>query len=287
MLEVADRETVEQRSRNMSDFFAAYWPYLIEALALVAGIGGAAHAIMTKRDVRAAIGWTALLLLSPVIGALLYIVFGINRIRVRKLLRRRSVATVRLSPNQGSTKTEAVKGLHLPERFLPLRRLGDSVADYPLRNGNRVDPLDSGDTCYNSMLGAIDRAKTWILLETYIFDNDRVGHRFVERLAAASERGVEIRVLIDAIGSRYSRPSIRTRLSAAGIRYAPYMGGVIGPRLPYANLRTHRKLLIVDGCVCFMGGMNIREEFSLAAMGGLASHDTHFRVEGPVVEDFA
>jgi len=271
----------------MSDFFSAYWPYLIEALALAAGICGAAHAIMTKRDVRAAIGWTALLLLSPIIGALLYMAFGINRIRIRKLLRRRSVATIHLLPGQGSAITEAGQGLHFPERFLPMRQLGNSVADYPLTAGNCIAPLESGDACYNSMLGAIDQAMTWILLETYIFDNDHIGRRFVERLAAASERGVEIRVLIDAIGSRYSRPSIRTRLSAAGIPNTLYMGGVIGPRLPYANLRTHRKLLIVDGRICFMGGMNIRDAFSVAVMGELAHHDVHFRIEGPAVEDFA
>ena len=117
------------------------------------------------------------------------------------------------------------------------------------------------------MLEAINQAKTWVFLETYIFDNDSVGRRFVERIAAASERGVAVRVLIDAIGSRYSHPSICTRLSAARVPYALYMGSVIGPRLPYANLRTHRKMLIVDGAVCFMGGMNIQAGFSIVGSG--------------------
>lgn len=271
----------------MFEFFTGYWPYLIEAFALVAGICGAVHAIMTKRDVRSAIGWAALLIMAPIVGVLLYIVFGINRIRIRRRLRRRKVATVRLSPNRGLTVADAVEEIQVPQRFLPMMRLGDSVTDYPLTAGNCVEPLESGDVCYNSMLAEIDRAKTWILLETYIFDNDHIGRRFVERLAAATKRGVEVRVLVDAIGARYSRPSILTNLSAAGIPHALYIGGIIGPRLPYANLRTHRKLLIIDNRICFIGGMNIREAFSAEVTGPLANHDTHFRVQGPVVEDLS
>jgi len=271
----------------MWEFFNSNWPYLIELIALVAGIAAAGHAIMTKRDVRAATGWVAIVLLSPFIGAFLYTVFGINRIRLRKLLRRRKAATARLVSEEGPYRPDAGKIPLMPERFLPMKLLGDQVADFPLLSGNHIEPLESGDTCYNSMLRAIDQAKSWVLLETYIFDDDRIGQQFVERLSVAALRGVAVRVLLDAIGTRYSRPSICARLAAAKLPYALYMGGVVGLRLPYANLRTHRKLLIVDGAVCFMGGMNIRAGFSAAQMGEMVSYDTHFRINGPVVEDFA
>ena len=271
----------------MINLFINNWLYLVEGLALTAGLAAAGHAVMTKRDVRAAASWTAIVLLSPLVGAFLYVLFGINRIRLKKVLRRRRAASARIVPSDGPSKLVTNTVSPVPERFLPMKRLGDAIADFPLLTGNCVTPFESGDDCYHSMLEAINQAKTWILLETYIFDNDSVGRRFVERIAAASERGVAVRVLIDAIGSRYSRPSICTRLSAARVPYALYMGSVIGPRLPYANLRTHRKMLIVDGAVCFMGGMNIRAEFSAAEMGEQVNYDTHFRIKGPVVEDFA
>ena len=271
----------------MVQFLTNYWPYLIEGLALIVGVTSAGHAIMTKRDVRSAISWTAIALLSPFAGALFYVIFGINRIRFKKLLRKRRAAIARLVPEEGPSRIEEIKTHFMPERFLPMKHLGDAVADFPLLSGNRVEPFQSGDSCYESMIKTIDQAKTWVLLETYIFDDDSVGQRFVERLAAASERGVAVRVLLDAIGSRYSRPSICARLSAAKLPFALYMGSVIGLRLPYANLRTHRKLLIVDGAVCFMGGMNIRAEFSIAEMGEKVNFDTHFRIMGPVVEDFS
>lgn len=271
----------------MIELFINNWPYLVEGLAITAGLAAAGHAIMTKRDVRSAASWTAIVLLSPLVGAFLYVLLGGNRIRLKKVLRKRQAAGARIVPAYGSSKLVTNTFAPVPEQFLPMKRLGDAIADFSLLTGNYVTPFESGDDCYDSMLEAINHAKTWILLETYIFDNDSVGRRFVERIAAASERGVAVRVLVDAIGSRYSRPSICTCLSAAGVPYALYMGSVIGPRLPYANLRTHRKMLIVDGAVCFMGGMNIRAEFSAAEMGDHASYDTHFCIKGPVVEDFA
>ncbi len=137
------------------------------------------------------------------------------------------------------------------------------------------------------MLEAIGEAKRSIILETYIFDNDRIGARFVAALERAKFRGVEVRVLVDAVGARYSVPSILPTLREKGIVADVFNGNVImGLRLPYANLRTHRKILVVDGRLAFSGGMNIREGFTLEFGGEKQAHDTHFKISGPVVSDF-
>jgi cardiolipin synthase len=105
-------------------------------------------------------------------------------------------------------------------------------------------------------------------------------------LIAAARRGVEVRVLIDAVGARYSVPSILGHLSDGGVTVSVFNGNVImGLRLPYANLRTHRKILIVDGRVALTGGMNIREGFTREVAGEKFARDTHFLVTGPVVAD--
>jgi len=105
----------------------------------------------------------------------------------------------------------------------------------------------------------------------------------VAALERAKFRGVEVRVLIDAVGARYSVPSILPTLREKGIVADVFNGNVImGLRLPYANLRTHRKILVVDGRIAFSGGMNIREGFTLEFGGEKQSHDTHFRISGPV-----
>jgi cardiolipin synthase len=90
-------------------------------------------------------------------------------------------------------------------------------------------------------------------------------------------------VLIDAIGLRYSHPPITRRLRKAGITTALFMADTLGFKMPYANLRSHRKILVVDGRVGFTGGMNIRAGFVSAVAGEKIAGDTHFRIEGPVV----
>lgn len=110
--------------------------------------------------------------------------------------------------------------------------------------------------------------------------------RFADALIAAVKRGVAVRVLIDAVGARYSVPSIVGYLKEGGVPTAVFNGNIImGLRLPYANLRTHRKIMVVDGAVAFAGGMNIRAGFAAEIAGKAASFDTHFRVTGPVVAD--
>jgi cardiolipin synthase A/B len=275
------------KSGCMVEFAYIYWPYLLDFLVLIVGMTTAVHAIMSKPDVRAATSWTAVVILMPLVGALLYVIFGINRVRVKRIMRRRSAAAAKIASATSKAGSKHLVNAVIPHEFASMKRLGDFVAEYPLLAGSHVKPLETGDDAYDAMLAAIDRARKWILLETYIFDADAVGKQFVEHLAAARGRGVEVRVLVDAIGSRYSRPQVGTLLDVEGIPNALFMGRVFGPHLRTANLRTHRKMLIVDGDVCYTGGMNIRASFSKITTGQTASADSHFEVRGPVVGDFA
>ncbi|MDX1384888.1 MAG: phospholipase D-like domain-containing protein, partial [Thermoanaerobaculia bacterium] len=151
--------------------------------------------------------------------------------------------------------------------------------------GNRVTPLRGGDEAYPEMLDAIAGASRSVLLSTYIFDHDRAGTRFLEALAAAGDRGVEVRVLIDSVGARYSRPRMPRKLAARAVPVAEFLPPSFPLRNPYVNLRNHRKILIVDGGVAFTGGLNIREGCLLALEppAKAPTEDLHFRVEGPVV----
>src|SRR5690606_36655661 len=144
--------------------------------------------------------------------------------------------------------------------------------------------LVGGNQTYPAMLAAISQAEKSIALQSYIFDSDSEGRKVVDALAAAAARGVQVRVLIDAVGSKYSRPSIIRLLRKKKIPSALFMTNPLGfMRMPYANLRSHCKILVVDGRIASTGGMNIREEFVSAVAGAVTCSDTHFKVEGPVV----
>ncbi|TWF50130.1 cardiolipin synthase [Neorhizobium alkalisoli] len=271
----------------MLDLIQAYWPHILFIISLIAGAAASIHAAMTKEEVRAAIGWVGVIVLSPIVGAGLYLIAGINRMRRGVISDRRALLQGKVRAEFASLDaTDALVTTEYGNRFRAMKTLGDRVTHHRLTTGNTIVALDNGDAAYGAMLKAIGKAERSIILETYIFDRDRIGRRFVEALIAAVKRGVEVRVLIDAVGARYSVPSVLGMLRDGGVTVDVFNGNVImGLRLPYANLRTHRKIIVIDGRVAFTGGMNIREAFSKEFSGDACAFDTHFKVTGPVVAD--
>ena len=270
----------------MWNLFLAYWPQLLAVVSLPLASVAIVHAAMTKEEVRSAIGWVGVILLSPIVGALIYAIAGINRIR------RASIASGRAPLDSGMlahARFDATSELVIEtfgRRFAALKTVGDRVTRHVLTTGNSIDILETGDEAYAAMVTAIDGARRSVILETYIFDRDPIGLRIADALIGAVRRGVSVRVLIDAVGARYSVPSIVGYLRGGGVETDVFNGNIImGLRLPYANLRTHRKILVADGAVAFVGGMNIRQEFTAEFAGTDSARDTHFRVSGPVVAD--
>lgn len=266
---------------TLQAFFAEYWPHVAVILSLTAGSAAAIHAAMTKRDVRAAIGWVAVTIFSPFFGALFYLVAGINRVRYTKMGQLHDAADPLL--HRRPVLTSGDMAMLVPPRFASMKTLGDRVSQFALTPGNRITPLDGGDFAYPAMLDAIQLAEHSVALCSYIFDNDPIGQQFVDALMAAQQRGVQVRVLVDAIGARYSRPPVTHLLHAAELSTGLFMRNNLGLRLSYANMRSHRKLLIVDGRIAFTGGMNIRAGFTSEYAKGNPAGDVHFRAEGPLV----
>jgi len=267
--------------RLLQGFFSEYWPHIAAVLGLLMGVTAAIHAAMSKNDVRAAISWVGVIIMSPLLGPILYFVAGINRIRKSQISEERDKQLKSFSNYQSPPISDLAH--HMGEQFEPLHILGDRISHFQLRAGNRIEMLNGGDEAYPRMLQAIENAQKTIALQTYIFDNDRMGRQFVDALKRAKERGVVIKVLIDAVGSRYSRPPSIRLLRKHKIRSALFMTNPFGIRMPYANLRSHRKVLIVDGNKGFTGGMNIREGFCSEFTNNKPDQDTHFKVQGPIV----
>lgn len=261
-------------------FLTHYWPHMVAVMSVVVGAVAAAHAAMNKSDVRAAIAWVGVILASPLLGPFLYLIAGINRVRRDQLSTQRSRLIKDYVHGAGEPVPD-VSPMAGPQ-FASLRVLCDQISRFPLHNGNHVTLLDGGDAAYPAMLEAIASANHCVALQSYIFDHDRIGLQFAEALRQAQDRGVMLRVLIDSVGSKYSRPPIVRMLREHGIRTELFMTNPMGLRMAYANLRSHRKVLFIDGHLGFMGGMNIRENFMRSLAGRRANMDTHFRIEGPL-----
>ena len=268
----------------MVELIKEIWPHIIATLDVVIAVIASAHAVLHKRDTRSAVGWIGLIWLVPILGALLYALLGINRIKRRARALRSDLSQRRVPfPVPEISWDGQERRLPLHDQFEALARLMERIVQEPLVPGNRISPMINGDAAYPAMLSAIDAAEHSVHLSTYIFDNDRAGALFLNALAKAVKRGVQVRVLIDDVGSRYSWPPVTHKLRGSGISVARFLPTLLPRQLFFMNLRNHRKLLIIDGKTGFTGGMNIRESHLLGENPRHPVKDLHFLVEGPVV----
>ena len=250
------------------------WAPVATPLGITLALLVTGHILLHKRDVAAVIGWIGLAWLAPVWGALFYVMFGINRV-----VRRARAVRGERHPRHRSVRLPADG---FAGALAPLERAVRRITNRPAEDGNGIDLLRSGEGAYPSMLAAIEGATTSVALATYIMRGDAVGSRFVEALGAARDRGVQVRVLLDGIGSGYF-PAIGRRLKRRGVPTALFMHSALPWRMPFLNLRNHKKVLVVDGQVAFTGGLNIAAENEVESHPPHPVADTHFRLRGPVV----
>ena len=245
------------------------------------------HVLLNKQNEGAAFSWLGIVALSPFLGAVLYWVFGINRIR------RHAQAELPKGEELPGLPLERVPDVPdpawmsvLPPRWQGLTRLGLAIHPARYLEGNEVVPLIDGDEAYPAMISAIDSAETSVMLSSYIFEHDAAGRRFVEALIRARGRGVSVRVLIDGLGVGYGLSLVRSDrvLRKAGVPTARFLPFLSRAGVRFLNLRNHRKILSVDGRVAFVGGMNIRAGNLLSLPSRHHTRDTHFRVRGPAID---
>ena len=231
--------------------------------------GCAAHALINKRDPRAATGWIALCLLVPLLGPLAYVLLGINRAHRQASDRRREA--------QGRPSSRFQNLGEEPVRAQP-----------PPSPGNDVAAFADGPAAFDAMLADIGDAKRRVWLCQYIFESRGIGANFIKALSDAVGRGVEVCVLVDRVGALYSAGNTVRRLQAAGVTAATFLPVRLWPPALRLNLRNHRKILVVDERVAYVGGMNIRNGYLPAGAGSEpAIRDTQFAIHGPLVSDLA
>ena len=261
----------------------------LAVLHLALAFGTSAHALLHKRDPRAAWTWILVCQLAPILGALLYAWFGINRTqrRARRVFGGSRVPAGAV-PQDVELRIAGTDAVEIAE----LRRMGRAVTGLPLVAGNRVRTLHNGDEAYPQMIEAIRGARRRVWLMSYIFDQGRTGEAFAQALGEAVQRGVQVRVLLDGIGDLTRLPFGSALLRRHRVPFARFLPLRLWPPLLHVNLRNHRKLLTVDGERAFLGGMNIGDHHVIHARdlpvpggrrGRLPAVDLHFEVAGPVV----
>ncbi len=262
--------------------------WIIVILILALDFLAAGHALLYKRDPRAAWAWIIICIMLPTVGPILYFLLGINRVRTKaKRLKwywpplDTDLADKKLRSRR---QQKAVYDFEISPDFHQLAHLSKALSNRLLLAQNKVETLFNGEQAYPEMLQTIRRAEKSVLLATYIFDSDQTGQSFVQALAEARARGLDVRVMVDGIGEFYSRPRIGHLLQKEDVPFTRFLPLKLYPPSPFINLRNHRKLLIVDGETGFTGGMNIGDRHLVQTLQNpKRKQDIHFKFQGPVV----
>lgn len=247
------------------------------------GIVHAAHAIMNVRSSQGAIAWGISLVTFPWLAVPLYWIFGRTRFHgYAEALRTVYTQHHKLIHHlyRDITKHKAV----LPEKLAPLQPLAEAFTGIPFTCGNAAQLLINGQQTYQAMLQAIASANSYVLLQSYIVNDDEAGNEFREALIAKAKQGVRVYFLYDEIGSsKLSRSYIKS-LRANNIQVSAFHTTKGRGNHFQLNFRNHRKILVVDGEIGFVGGLNIGDEY-LGKNPRLSPwRDTHMMLQGPTVQ---
>lgn len=251
--------------------------YILPGAWLLLGLSTGAHVLLNKRDPKSAFGWIALCIILPLAGPVLYLVFGINRVQ-HKAQRDYSVKVPR----------DALLTINEPPGtdFRPLSNVGEMLTQKGLSDCSDFRILENGEALYPAMLECINQASKRILLASYIFDSNSSGIEIANALAAALKRGVDVKVIVDGMGEFMSLPRIGGLLKQLGIPFQRFNPISVIPPALNINMRSHRKLLIIDGEWAFTGGQNIGDRHLADKLDN--PHrvlDIHFQFRGKIIDE--
>lgn len=234
--------------------------------------------ILQRRESGATLAWILIIVLIPFLGLLAFWVFGTTRLHLRRRKRRRIEA--RLAPALHKLHEQALTGQpvkDLPPSLLLLAEKLDGEGPQP---GHEVTLFRKGSQAFDALEAAIHGARHHVHLVYYIWKPDRTGERLRDALVRACLRGIEVRLLLDDVGSRSARRAFFQELLEAGGRVERFLPVDPLSRQLALNNRNHRKIVVVDGETGFTGGMNVGDDYAGLGEPWL---DLHARICGPVV----
>lgn len=221
------------------------------------------------------LAWVTVLLVVPGLGLILYFIFGRN-IQKKRIISRKNQR--RLKRREAWGAQPGVKRMELSATALQQIKLGTALTGALFYEGNDIEIFNDGSKKLDQLIADIDAAKRYILIEYYIIQDDKAGNRFREALIKAANRGVKIRLIYDHVGSFGARRSYWRSLREAGVEVYPFFKVVfplLGTRI---NWRNHRKIVVIDGKIGYIGGMNIADRYMTPQW-----RDLHLRVRGAAV----
>ena len=252
------------------------------AIAHVLGVGFSVHSIFRTHTSQGAIAWAISLNTVPYIAVPLYVVFGKNRFHGYIKARNRKDIELNYLVSRMLADTDNNK------LFIEVEDARSAVMAYlagiPFTVGNRAKLLIDGTETFDAIFEAIDSATDYILIQFFVVENDDLGKLLKSKLLAKSRQGVAVYFIYDEIGSYNLSSAYSDELKRGGVRITPFMTTRGNRNRFQLNFRNHRKTVVVDGRVAFVGGHNVGDQY--LGLNPKFGHwrDTHVKVEGPAVQ---
>ena len=247
--------------------------YLITVLGVIVVI------ISENRNPIKTITWIMVLIFLPVVGFVIYIVFGQDYTK-RRFMSKRMYSKIKTRPLAEIDSSELV---HYPSKYIDLIKLLRNSNQAHLLYGSSVEYFVTGRDKFQALFRDIDKAADHIHIEYYVWDDDVIGNQLKNLLIKKSAEGVKIRVIVDAVGSWRVKNSFYEQLRSAGIEVEEFMKVTFPMFTSHVNYRNHRKIVVIDGQVGYIGGMNIADRYINGPSWG-NWRDTHIRIEGKGVQ---
>lgn len=238
--------------------------------------------ILERRDPARTLAWLLILIFLPVIGFVLYLILG-RKMRKRRITAKKKKLNDYIYPLDNVYCQQEINISHITKAKEGLIQLICNNADFPLTLNNDVMVLTDGEQVFSAFLSAIESAKNHIHLETYILRNDNIGNQILSLLVKKCQQGVKVRIIYDGLGSRSLSSNLLKELKEAGIEihaFFPVRFPLFHSRI---NYRNHRKILVVDGEIGFVGGLNIGDEYLGRDPQIGYWRDTHLQIKGNAV----
>jgi cardiolipin synthase len=247
------------------------------------GVLNAAHAIMNVRLPQSALAWSLSLVLFPWISMPLYWVLGRRKFKGYETAYREAYREYRAGATAAFQQV-LVHEVPPAEYSTVLYRLAKKLVEIPFTGGNQAYLLRNGDQTYDAIIAAIDAAEQYILFQFYIINDDAAGQRFLQALSAKVQQGVRVYILYDEIGSRLMTKSFLQTCRSNGIEVSSFRTTQgVGNRFQL-NFRNHRKIVVIDGQIGFVGGLNIGDEYQGKSKKFGPWRDTHMQINGPATK---
>lgn len=265
----------------LTNFLDSYWfsPAITIAYFIIITICIIVIVSENRNPIRS-IAWIIALIALPGIGLLFYLFFG-RSMKGKHLISRHNK---RRMLNNISTNRINLRELDITEEDRQLIKLAYAVNHSPLYINNTIDIFTDGRSKFEALINDLENARQSIYLQYYIFEDDSLGRRISEILTRKADEGITVKVIYDHVGSFSAPNHFFRRMRQKGVDTHPFFRVTFPQLANRINWRNHRKIVVIDNSIGYIGGMNIAERYLTGLKDGAEWRDTHFRLQGDIVQ---